>query len=102
MRGGWLYVPEILNMLFHIFGKEALSLFVCFIVVIAFLTIFVSFVAILAVLSRLCSKKKLKEPNALNPWNPGGQAYGFYKKLRFSSCPGAKVKHQGQPGAARG
>ena len=46
MRGGWLYVPEILNMLFHIFGKEALSLFVCFIVVIAFLTIFVSFVAI--------------------------------------------------------
>ena len=67
MRGGCLYVPEILNLLFHIFGKKALSLFVCFIVVIAVLTIFVSFVAISAVLSRLCSKKKLKEPNALNP-----------------------------------
>ena len=25
----------------------------------------------------------------------------FMKNLRFSSCPGAKVRRQGQPGSAR-
>ena len=101
MRGGCLYVPEILNLLFHIFGKKALSLFVCFIVVIAVLTIFVSFVAISAVLSRLCSKKEIEGTQCSELMKSRVPSI-CYKKLRFSSCPGAKVKHQGQLGAARG
>lgn len=35
-------------------------------------------------------------------WNPGYLSNYFYeKKKEFSSCPGAKVKHQGWLGTAR-
>ena len=51
-------------------------------------------------LSGLCSSKNWREPIALNLWKPWCSAYDFYeKKLWFSSCPGAKVRHpQGPPG----
>lgn len=43
--------------------------------------------------NRLCSEKNKREPRALKWWNPGCQAYAFFKKKqkkRISSRPRAK------------